>query len=541
MAGPDYEIAMLWVKGPLSFVEQLCAKSFLDAGQHVKLYNYGELENVPDGVEVVDGNEVLSIDNFIQHGRTGSFALFSDVFRYHLLQQNDRVIWADTDAYCLRPFTSDTGHFYGWESERHINGGVLGLPRDSEALGQLLEMTEDEYGIPEWYPVHERTRLQALADAGTPEHVSEMDWGVWGPHAISHYLHKTGEARYALPRHMLYPMGFADRRKMMRAAGHAKIAGMVKPDSFSIHFYGRRMKRFIANHGGRPEDGSYLHMLLDQHGIDMAAAPVKTAPLPGSVKPGAAKAERAKRDKAGAETPSVAAAAAPTASRSRRRPDLTELANRFGSDKGSDKHRYTELYHMLFQPYRDRKITLMEMGLLIGGPEHGKGADRETPDLPSIRMWLEYFRNAQIIGLDVSDFSWFQHDRFRFQRCDMDSRAELARAGASLPVCDIIIDDASHASHHQQNAFLEMFPRLKSGGLYIIEDLRWQPEAYERPGITKTADLFQSYLSDRKFSHKDPEVAAAFNALRGEISGCFVHQVRFRKDRRDQVAVIHKR
>ncbi|APX91184.1 hypothetical protein BV394_13835 [Brevirhabdus pacifica] len=224
-----------------------------------------------------------------------------------------------------------------------------------------------------------------------------------------------------------------------------------------------------------------------------------------------------------------------------RRPDLTELANRFGSDKGSDKHRYTELYHMLFQPYRDRKITLMEMGLLIGGPEHGEDPDRETPDLPSIRMWLEYFRNARIIGLDVSDFSWFRHDRFRFVRCDMDSRAQLAKAGDSLPVCDIIIDDASHASHHQQNAFLEMFPRLKSGGLYIIEDLRWQPETYERPRITKTADLFQSYLAERKFAHNDPEVAAAFDALRDDISGCFIHQVRYLKDRKDQIAVIHKR
>ncbi len=71
--------------------------------------------------------------------------------------------------------------------------------------------------------------------------------------------------------------------------------------------------------------------------------------------------------------------------------NLTEIADHYGSDKGSSKHRYTELYHMLFQPYRQRKITFLEMGLLIGGPEHGISKDRETRDLPSIRMWLEYF------------------------------------------------------------------------------------------------------------------------------------------------------
>ena len=539
----EYEIAMLWVKGPLSFVEQLCAKSFVDAGQHVKLYHYGPLENVPEGVEVADGNEVLPIDNFIQHGRTGSFALFSDVFRYHLLRRNDRVIWADTDAYCLRPFTSQTGHFYGWESERHINGGVLGLPSDSDALAALLEMTEDEYGIPEWYPDSEKSRLGALAEAGTPEHVSEMDWGVWGPHAITHYLHKTGEARHALPVHMLYPMGFADRRKMMRAAGATKIANMVRPDSYSIHFYGRRMKRFIANHGGRPEPGSFLDGLIRKHGIDMEAAPVPNIPLPAAAKPAARAAQEREKTvrSAAARADTAAAKVADIPASQSKIVNLTDLANRYGSDKGSDKHRYTELYHMLFLPFRQRKISFLEMGLLIGGPEHGVDKDRETRDLPSVRMWLDYFPKAQIHGLDVSDFAWFEHDRFTFHRCDMDSREELRGTVQDMPQFDIIIDDASHASHHQQNAFLELFPRLAPGGLYIIEDLRWQPKTYEKTGITKTSELFQSYIHDRSFAHSDARVTESFNALRGEISGCFMHQVRFQKERKDQVVVVHKR
>lgn len=222
--------------------------------------------------------------------------------------------------------------------------------------------------------------------------------------------------------------------------------------------------------------------------------------------------------------------------------NLTDLADRFGSDKGTIKHRYTELYHMLFNPYRSRKVTFLEMGLLIGGPEHGIDKDRKTEDCPSIRMWLEYFPKAHIHGLDVSDFSWFKHDRFTFHRCDMDDRAEIARTiDAMTPEPDIVLDDASHASHHQQNAFLEIFPRLPSGGLYVIEDLRWQPKTYEKKGITKTAALFRSFLDDRKFSHSDPEIADQFNALIPEISGCIVEPVRYQKARRDQVAVIHKR
>ena len=222
--------------------------------------------------------------------------------------------------------------------------------------------------------------------------------------------------------------------------------------------------------------------------------------------------------------------------------NLTDLADRFGSDKGSTKHKYTELYHLLFEPRRQHDLTLLEMGLLIGGPEHGVDEDRATNDLPSVRMWLEYFDRAHIVGLDVSDFSWFTDVRFSFLRCDMDRRDDIRQATSGFDAFDIIIDDASHASAHQQNAFLELFPKLASGGIYIIEDLRWQPKVYEQksPGITKTAELFRTFIRNRAFTHSDPAVAAELNALRPQISGCFLHQAQFDKSRRDQVAVIHK-
>ena len=521
----DYEIGMLWVEGALSYVEVLCAQSFLDAGHHVKLYHYKDVQNVPEGVELVHGDSVLKIDRFIQHGRTGSFALFSDVFRYHLLQQNDRMIWADLDAYCVKSFESETGHFFGWESKRHINGGVLGLPPDSDALGQLLEMTEDEYGIPEWASDAERARLQTLKDKGTPEHVSDMAWGIWGPHAVTHYLQKTGEAKYALPIEGLYPVGFRQRRQLMQTRLRDKVEAVITPETYSIHFYGRRVREFLANRGGLPGKDSYMDMLLKKHNIDTEAAPVMS-----------------REEKSALDAAKKRSAAVPRSRTGKGGENLTDLADRYGSDKGSAKHRYTELYHMLFHPYRGRKINFLEMGLLIGGPEHGIDKDRKTDDLPSIRMWLEYFPKAHIHGLDVSDFSWFEHERFTFHRCDMDDRAEITRAIEKVsPAPTIVVDDASHASHHQQNAFLEIFPRLESGGLYVIEDLRWQPKTYEQEGITKTAALFRSWLDHREFQHSDPAIAAEFNALSQDISGCIVEPVRFQKGRMDQVAVIHKR
>jgi len=184
----DYRIAALWVGGDLSFLEQLCLKSFLDAGHDVTLYTYDPVTNAPDGVDLADANDVLSQSSFLRHARTSSPALHSDLFRYHLLAKHDRIVWADTDAYCVKPFQSATGHFFAWESDRGVNGGVLGLPRDSEALGLLLEFTRDEFAVPEWYGESYRNELAAARDAGKPIHVGEQPWGVWGPHALTHFV-----------------------------------------------------------------------------------------------------------------------------------------------------------------------------------------------------------------------------------------------------------------------------------------------------------------------------------------------------------------
>ncbi len=270
----DYLIAALWIGGDLSYLEQLCLKSFVDAGHHVRLYAYEPIANAPEGVEIADARPVLPQAGFLRHGRTGSPALHSDLFRYHLLAKCDRTIWADTDAYCVKPFRTATGHFFAWESEEGVNGGVLGLPRDSEALGLLLEFTADEYAIPDWYGEGYRRELEAKRAAGTPLHAGEQPWGVWGPHALTHFLKQTGEIRHAMPRAALYPFEYRDRKLMLRPG--LDWSSHVTGETFSIHFYGRRMRaRLVQRMGGVPRPRSLVGQLLKKHGIDPASAPIR--------------------------------------------------------------------------------------------------------------------------------------------------------------------------------------------------------------------------------------------------------------------------
>src|SRR5262249_37848129 len=64
---------------------------------------------------------------------------------------------------------------------------------------------------------------------------------------------------------------------------------------------------------------------------------------------------------------------------------------------------------------------------------------------------------------------------------------------------DIVIEDASHVSHHQQIALASLFPLLRSGGIYVIEDLQWQDESLERSDVLKTKDVLRRFQLDAVF------------------------------------------
>lgn len=275
----NQQIAMLWMRGDLSFLEQLCMQSFMDAGHHVVLYSYEPIGHVPDGVECRDANAVLPDRDQITHSKSGSPAPHADLFRYRLLSQSDDLIWADTDAYCRKPFHTDTGHFYGWESDHEVNIGVLGLPRDSETLGRLVAFTSDEYAIPHFLDPKYVAELEAARDRGEPVHVGDQVWAVWGPKAFTHFLHETGEVKHALPQVALYPYTFADRRKLFRkGVDHSQV---ITDDTLSIHLYGRRArKRLAEKEKGLPHPDSLIGQLLLKHGIDPCDAPLRDWPEP---------------------------------------------------------------------------------------------------------------------------------------------------------------------------------------------------------------------------------------------------------------------
>ena len=272
------EIASLWIGSELTWLEQVCLKSYIDHGHKVYLYSYDPVENVPDGVVMKDAAEILPADKIIRHARTGSPAFHADVFRLRLMKKTP-YIWVDTDAYCHQPFKLPRhGHLHGFThvGERaQINNGVLRLPKSSKTLKAMLDFTADEYPIPPWLPEAEQADMQAAKDRGDGIHVSDQRWGVWGPIALSWFLHETGESKYTLPMDGLYPVHFHDKGKFFRAGKLDYIEEHITENTLSVHLWGRRFRAVAASFGGVPPEGTYAAKIVEKHGID----PYETAHL----------------------------------------------------------------------------------------------------------------------------------------------------------------------------------------------------------------------------------------------------------------------
>jgi hypothetical protein len=101
----DEVVQSLWIGTRLSALECLGLTSFRDAGHTVHLYCYGEVEGVPPGIILMDGNSILPRSQVFVYEdgfAKGSPAAFSNFFRYKLLLERGGW-WVDADVVCLRP------------------------------------------------------------------------------------------------------------------------------------------------------------------------------------------------------------------------------------------------------------------------------------------------------------------------------------------------------------------------------------------------------------------------------------------------------
>jgi hypothetical protein len=159
---------------------------------------------------------------------------------------------------------------------------------------------------------------------------------------------------------------------------------------------------------------------------------------------------------------------------------LEEISKQYRSDKGSVYHNYLEIYEKYFAKYRDTLSNFLEIGLWEGD---------------SIRMWRDYFSTGNLVGADILDLSHVVLPNTQIHICDQSDRTQLTNlVNKTFNEFDIIIDDGGHWQHQQQITLGCMFPYLKSGGVFVIEDLHTANHpAYTRPGDVATLEILHTW------------------------------------------------
>jgi hypothetical protein len=169
--------------------------------------------------------------------------------------------------------------------------------------------------------------------------------------------------------------------------------------------------------------------------------------------------------------------------------ELTNIGLKYHCDKAWH-HKFTHVYSKLFEYLgytRESKFKFLEIGF-----SHGC----------SHLMWREYFPNATIVAIDIEDWKWYQNpnnlpgmlpsdriklkeaintnfddlvdDNFQFYIGDQKDINVLKSVCDKFGEFDIILDDASHRDLETKSSFDYLFPYLRSGSPYIIEDLHGQ-------------------------------------------------------------------
>ena len=136
-------------------------------------------------------------------------------------------------------------------------------------------------------------------------------------------------------------------------------------------------------------------------------------------------------------------------------------------DQGSKPPYIWTLYEQYLAPLRTQPVRMLELGIHQGA---------------SARAFARYFDAGRVVAIDlvVPTLDTSSYPNLMLLRCDQRDALRLGEISAEHAPdgWDIVIDDASHIGEYSLESFNALLPRLKGGGLYLVEDWctgYWEP------------------------------------------------------------------
>ena len=145
-------------------------------------------------------------------------------------------------------------------------------------------------------------------------------------------------------------------------------------------------------------------------------------------------------------------------------------------------HSYEIIYGKLFE-YPEEVSDILEVGIHLGA---------------SLRGWTNFFKNANVIGLDNNRDRFITEDRITSMYVDqMDRNSfDLLKELLGDKRFQFIVDDGCHEVNATISTFYDLIPLLKLDGWYIVEDIRKVDVPRWEEVQSSLSDNYKSFLID---------------------------------------------
>jgi Alpha 1,4-glycosyltransferase conserved region len=259
----DLPLVSLWVDGSLSYIEQVCLLSALNFGHRVQLYTYEEVQNIPQGVEIKDANEILPRQQMIRYRTNGSYALGANIFRYELLRLG-LGIWIDTDVYFLNKLEFNDDILFGWEDEKYINNAVLYIPSKSKLIKLLQDFINSNPIVAPWWEPDDRDSQWKLYLNGQHKKLEDLPWATIGPKAITYFAKLLGKASLAKPREVFYPIHWTKAKSLFDSEFCYK--DFICENTLTIHTWNHLIVELKQK---EPPKDSFIYDICNKYDVSM--------------------------------------------------------------------------------------------------------------------------------------------------------------------------------------------------------------------------------------------------------------------------------
>ena len=222
--------------------------------------------------------------------------------------------------------------------------------------------------------------------------------------------------------------------------------------------------------------------------------------------------------------------------------DLNFLFEYFNSDKGEfyinqytqpykrknnkiTAHGYAKFYEDLFKPLKDKSLKILEIGSFYGNA--------------SAALFF-YFRNSLIYSADINpDMYKYKGSRLNNFFVDSSSKESIVKNILNQNIeFNIVIEDASHMLKDQIITLFMLFPKIKKGGIFIIEEIDF-PEKKEDMRIGQNMPDLKTIL--KKIQSNEDFDSEYINKSEKEYLISNVSSISFFKGNLNELVVVRKK